>query len=463
MNFKLSFFLIFIIITIKLLAIYFTKFNLFGDEAQYWIWSQKVDFGYYSKPPFLAWVIRFFTFFLGSSFEALKLIPYLLYFLTTYVVYVLSLELYKKQDLALITAISFYLIPAVTVSSFLLSTDVVLVLFWSLCLLFLLRIRNNPKKIYFLILGIFLGLAFLTKYAAIYFIISFFILIILDSKIRKVFMNNIYGFLMFVFALILVISPNILWNLKQNWVTLDHTLDNAAFGKINLNIFQGVEFLISQIIMLGPVISLTFFLIIKKTNYNFQTIFLLCFSLPIFLIVLIEAILVRANANWAAVALIPFFVLIMSVVFDFSKKILIINNLVNFIFCLIFYLLIAYSYPLNVFDRINGIDEFSNFLEDKYLKNKEYLIVEDRLIYSNLRYELKNLDIIILNPHNPAKKIKNHFQLSDPLLPSFNNNFLFIGNPQSINYIINSKTMKILDQKKVLFSKNDLEIYEVIF
>ncbi|MCA9266971.1 MAG: hypothetical protein KDA41_00795, partial [Planctomycetales bacterium] len=27
------------------------------DEAQYWIWSRALDFGYYSKPPMIAWLI----------------------------------------------------------------------------------------------------------------------------------------------------------------------------------------------------------------------------------------------------------------------------------------------------------------------------------------------------------------------------------------------------------------------
>jgi 4-amino-4-deoxy-L-arabinose transferase-like glycosyltransferase len=28
------------------------------DEAQYWTWSRALDFGYFSKPPMIAWVIR---------------------------------------------------------------------------------------------------------------------------------------------------------------------------------------------------------------------------------------------------------------------------------------------------------------------------------------------------------------------------------------------------------------------
>ena len=38
-----------------LLGVYQTGLN--PDEAQYWFWSRDFAFGYYSKPPMIAWVI----------------------------------------------------------------------------------------------------------------------------------------------------------------------------------------------------------------------------------------------------------------------------------------------------------------------------------------------------------------------------------------------------------------------
>ena len=57
-----------IALIIKIIAIFYTNFDLFGDEAQYWTWSQNLDFGYYSKPPMLPWVIGIFTILFGNSF-----------------------------------------------------------------------------------------------------------------------------------------------------------------------------------------------------------------------------------------------------------------------------------------------------------------------------------------------------------------------------------------------------------
>ena len=160
-TYKLSFFILLLSITIKLIGIHYTNFDLFGDEAQYWLWSQTPELGYYSKPPLLAWLLKLHTLLFGNSFEALKYFPFIFYFFISYVVYLLSYELYQNKKLAIITALSFYLLPSVSVSSFLISTDVILIFFCSLSLLILLRIRKKPSIENFIVLGIFFGLSLL--------------------------------------------------------------------------------------------------------------------------------------------------------------------------------------------------------------------------------------------------------------------------------------------------------------
>ena len=41
--------------------------DLYPDEAQYWLWSLTPDWGYFSKPPLIAWVIRATTLLLGDD------------------------------------------------------------------------------------------------------------------------------------------------------------------------------------------------------------------------------------------------------------------------------------------------------------------------------------------------------------------------------------------------------------
>ena len=108
---NLIYLLCLVFIFFKFVSIYLTNLDLFGDEAQYWIWSQALDFGYYSKPPLLSWVIALVSNLFGSSFFVLKTIPVSIYCLTSLVVYFISKKLIASNDLATITAVSFFVMP----------------------------------------------------------------------------------------------------------------------------------------------------------------------------------------------------------------------------------------------------------------------------------------------------------------------------------------------------------------
>jgi len=463
MSIKLSFFLCITALIVKIIAIYYTNFDLFGDEAQYWAWSKDLDLGYYSKPPLLAWLIGFVTFFLGNSFETLKFIPFFMYILNSYIVFLITKKIYKNKNRAILTAISFYLLPAATVSSFLISTDILLIFFWSLSLLFLLKIRDHPTIMNFLLLGIFLGLAFLTKYAAIYFVLSFLVILYFDAKLKKIFFTKIIGISVFISSGILVFLPNIVWNTKNNWATFNHTSDNASLDKININLFQGLEFIFIQAIMVGPFLFLFFIFSFNKLKISFESKFLLSFSLPVLFIVFIESVLVRANANWAAVALVPLMILFFNHISLISKNFVIINNMVNFVFCLVFFILIINTSSLKVFNRINGISNFSSHLEKTHMQSNKYLVVQDRLLYSNLQYLFKDLNKILLTPHNPKNRITSHFHLVSPLLPSFKENFIYLGSPNELKYLTNEYQIKKIETKTVKFTKESIGVYEIIF
>lgn len=463
MKYKNLFLILFALGVLKVLAIFYTSFDLFGDEAQYWIWSKNLETGYYSKPPLLPWIISIFTLFFGSSFEALKLIPFIFYIFTSYIIFILTLEIYNNKNLAIITALSFNIIPAVTISSFIISTDVILIFFWSLSLFFLLKIRTKPQLINFLMLGIFLGMSFLAKYAASYFLISTLAIMILDKKTRVSFSKNLLGSLIFIFTTVIVVMPNIVWNIKNDWVTFEHTSENAGLSRANVNLFQGIEFIFSQALMLGPILFVFFIFIYKKIKIDFNTKFLLSFSLPIFFIVFLESIIVRANANWAAVAIVPFFILMVKHAYIYSKNILFFSNGLNILICIFFFTLVLFSYPLVIFDRINGISKFADKLNTELIVDKKYLVVQDRLLYSSLRYHFRKSSLIIYTPHNPKNKIKSHFHLSDPLPEVFDQNFLYIGDTNEIGYLKRKNNITKIKSIDVVFKKNTINIYEVIF
>ena len=146
--------------------------------------------------------------------------------------------------------------------------------------------------------------------------------------------------------------------------------------------------------MVGPLLFFGGYWVFRKLSINENQKFLLVFSIPIFIIVFIEAVFVRANANWAAPALISFFVLL----YIFLNRVCS-SFKSNVKYYILFYFLCSnrLSYPAKFFDRISGLGEFSNKVYSQgSKKNISNFVVSDRLLFSSMNYQLKEKGVGVL-------------------------------------------------------------------
>src|SRR5437763_8311236 len=82
---------------IRLAGLKLSVVDLFFDEAQYWAWSRELAFGYFSKPPLLAWTIAAAEHVCGSSEACIRAPAPLFYSGTSLLVYATARELYDRQ------------------------------------------------------------------------------------------------------------------------------------------------------------------------------------------------------------------------------------------------------------------------------------------------------------------------------------------------------------------------------
>ena len=83
----------FAVAVVTLLRVAYLGFNLlplFGDEAQYWSWSLEPAFGYYSKPPMVAWLIAATTAVAGQGEFAVKLASPLTHAVTALMIFYMA-------------------------------------------------------------------------------------------------------------------------------------------------------------------------------------------------------------------------------------------------------------------------------------------------------------------------------------------------------------------------------------
>ncbi|MDV7141376.1 glycosyltransferase family 39 protein [Tropicimonas sp. TH_r6] len=279
--------------------------DLFVDEAQYWLWGQELAFGYYSKPPFIGWTIRAFTELGGSDAEFWVRLPApILHGVTALLLGAIAAPRAGKIAAIWVTAI-YLTLPMVSVGSLMISTDTVMAPFLALALLAWWRgLDIGGSHVWSIIAGVALGLAFLAKYAAIYYVLGAGLAAIFLWQGRPGWGPALSG----AVAFLLTISPNILWNLANGLSTVEHTLDNADWvrapgDRAQLNLSGLGEFLGSQFIIFGPVLfAALLWLGFRYSSLSAERRFALFFSLPILAVVSIQALLSEAYANWAASA-----------------------------------------------------------------------------------------------------------------------------------------------------------------
>ena len=124
--------------------------------------------------------------------------------------------------------------------------------------------------------------------------------------------------------------------------TFSHTAYNANLNIVSLNYFEPMKFMTSQLIICGPFILIAYVLKITKIkSYNNNEFLLMCFSLPILILIIIQAFLKTSNANWAATAFPGIIILIGSFIYKQNNKIILVGIKLNLLINIgIFFLLI---------------------------------------------------------------------------------------------------------------------------
>lgn len=277
--------------------------ELYADEAQYWVWAQSPSLGYFTKPPLIAWLIGASTAACGDGEGCVRVWVPLLHAGTALLILRAGTLLFGERT-GCWAGLIYATLPAVFVSSTIASTDVPLLFFWALALLAVLRIREGAGVRWWLALGLAIGLGMLAKYAMAAFIGSFVLLIIADCKMRARLRGA--GPFVALAAALIVMGPNLAWNMTHDFASLRHVGANANLGGgPRFNIGKGFEFIGAQFGVFGPVLFALLLVLFARgralwADARFRL--LLIFTVPLLAVIAAQGFLSRANPNWAAAA-----------------------------------------------------------------------------------------------------------------------------------------------------------------
>lgn len=284
----------------QLLANAFARTDLVFNEAQYWSWSRELDFGYFSKPPLIAWLIRGTSELCGDSEACLRSFPPVLNAIATWFVFLTGRALYGARG-GFWSAIVFATLPLIAFLAASVTPDVPLLLLWSIALYLWTMLIERKSMAWSLLLGLAVGVGLLAKYAMIYFPLCMACQAIVSADARETLRGK--QALVILLVALVVIAPNLYWNYAHGFVSFDATANSAGWGRQAEHFTNFVRFLLSQFLVYGPVL---FFMLLWiavaaiRGRTDRRVAMLLAFSLPILILITVQSLIARTHASWTA-------------------------------------------------------------------------------------------------------------------------------------------------------------------
>lgn len=423
---RLALRIVLIVTAARLVLLAFNRTDLFVDESQYWLWGQRFGFGYYSKPPLIAWVIGLSTWIGGDNNYFVRAPFALFHGATALVLSALARRLYGPR-IAMLVAATYVTLPMAAVGSLLASTDTIMGPFFAGALYFWHRTADDRRARFALFAGLCLGFAFLAKYAALYFLIGAVLGAALFPALRIGWRNGA----LFLLAFAVVAAPNLIWNAAHGFSTVSHTVDNVSWVRqssplAGLSPASLLEFLAAQFAVAGPLVFAALLLAFSRPEAARLTVF----ALPPLVIVSIQALIDKAYANWAASA---YFAGSIAAVLFLARRprlmgaSLAINGTLSLILPLLTLVPMLSLGGAPLLDRYKGQAEMSEQIMQLSFDNDGLPIVSDRrdiladLFFtgaeSNLRFYARP----------PAGRPMNHYEQTHPLPDSVTGKVIYIA------------------------------------
>ncbi len=431
-----------LLLGVRLMALATNSTDLFFDEAQYWVWSKDLDFGYYSKPPLIAWAIRAASEVCGDSEFCVRLPSPIFHTLTALFIFATARQLYGAVA-GFWAGLGFATLPGVSLSSGIISTDAPLLTFWAMALFGFVALRGGRSWWPVVVLGLGIGLGLNAKYAMAYFVVGLTVLFAWSREDRWLARDwRLYVALAIGIAMIL---PNINWNLQNGFATFSHTADNAKWHGVLFHPNKALEFFAAQFGVFGPILFAGLLLIalqVLKREPSKHEKLLLSFSLPIIIIVTLQAFISRAHANWAAVSYVAATVLVIGALVQNSDwKWLKSSFLIHLVSLGLLIGATTYARQLVL---PNGVSPFARTLGWSQLADRVSKIIQDaeqrgdpimsimsdeRAVVSELLYYMRNRQPearAVITAWRGSTRPKDHFQLTRAFQSSKRQPVLFV-------------------------------------
>ena len=328
----------------------FCPLDLAPDEAHYWDWSRHLDWSYYSKGPLVAYLIRGSDQLLGplaqaltgTAMPAVRFPAVLCGALLLTSLYILTVQVYQHEVLALFVVALAATLPVVNVGATLMTIDAPYTCCWGWALVLgyeaVLRgagqkgdcppssrlllpspsgrgvggegsgfgfLSLSRRRWLWPVLGVVVGLGILAKYTMVLFIPSLFLLLLTARELRHQLWRP--GFWIMSATAAFCCLPIVIWNAQHGWVTVHHVSGQAGVTTSSGIRWLGpLEFVGVQA---GLLLGIWFIAWVRAVVANWPSSqralgvrYLWWLSVPMFVNFLLFSVKTREEPNWPVTA-----------------------------------------------------------------------------------------------------------------------------------------------------------------
>jgi hypothetical protein len=366
--------LIFFAACIKIIAAPFLELG--NDEVYYWTYALQLDFNHFDHPPLVGFLIRASTLNMQWVSElSMRLGAIVSASIGCYFVYKTT-SLLSSERAGFFAAVLYQAgVYTGFIAGFFILPDSAQLIFWTAALYFmsLLLFTNKEKLIgYWILLGLLIGLATLSKVHGLY-LWAGFGAYLLFTNYKRLFS---LPFIVAVFVTLLCVIPIFYWNVLYDFITYRFHSERVTHSGIDTASFIteiGGEFLYQNpfvyILMVAAVVAF------KKISFQQKNIgyWLLWMSVPLIFIFWIVALFNPTLPHWSGPAFIPLMILA-GIYIDQQKPswtIYLLRTSLGFVFTILLVLvIIVQKYPGNFGSQKNeNLGEYCPTLDLSGWKN----------------------------------------------------------------------------------------------
>ncbi|MGC8643430.1 MAG: glycosyltransferase family 39 protein [Isosphaeraceae bacterium] len=208
-----------------------------GDEAEFWTWSQRLDWSYFARGPLIALLIWLPTKLLGGLSQAVdgslmfaaRLPAVLLGGLTAWGVFRLGELASGSRRAGMLAVLILPAIPVLAVGATLMNCDTPLVCCWTWAAVWALRALTSNGLRNWVATGLIGAVGVLAKYTMLAFPASLALFLMIRSRHRRLLAGP--GFWTAVGLCVgLGLAPILVWNVRHDWVGLGQLADRVGLS-----------------------------------------------------------------------------------------------------------------------------------------------------------------------------------------------------------------------------------------